>query len=70
MLCLLPFGRFLSIKGAFYLFPEQKLGTDYIVDYMLIGKNSDGYSIVLVEFEDANTDFILKFQQVGYITIL
>ena len=60
MLCLLPFGRFLSIKGAFYLFPEQKLGTDYIVDYMLIGKNSDGYSIVLVEFEDANTDFILK----------
>ena len=52
------------------MFPEQKLGTDYIVDYMLIGKNSDGYSIVLVEFEDANTDFILKFQQVGYITIL
>ena len=52
------------------MFPEQKLGTDYIADYMLIGKNSDGYSIVLVEFEDANTDFILKFQQVGYITIL
>ena len=70
MLCLLPFGRFLSIKGAFYLFPKQKLGTDYIADDMLIGKNSDGYSIVLVEFEDANTDFILKFQQVGYITIL
>lgn len=43
-----------------YLFPEQKLGTDYIADYMLLGKNSDGYSIVLVEFEDANTDFILK----------
>lgn len=43
-----------------YLFPEQKIGTDYIADYMLIGKNSDGYSIVLVEFEDANTDFILK----------
>ena len=43
-----------------YLFPEQKLGTDYIADYMLIGKNSDGYSIVLVEFEDGNTDFILK----------
>ena len=43
-----------------YLFPEQKLGTDYIADYMLIGKNSDGYSIVLVEFENANTEFILK----------
>ncbi len=27
---------------------------------MLIGKNSDGYSIVLVKFENANTEFILK----------
>lgn len=27
---------------------------------MLIDENSDGYSIVLVEFEDDNTDFILK----------
>lgn len=43
-----------------YLFPEQKLGTDYVVDYMLLGKNSDGFSIVFVEFEEANADFILK----------
>lgn len=35
-----------------YLFPEQKLGNEYAVDYMLLGKNSDGYSIVLVEFEN------------------
>ena len=33
-----------------YLFPEQKLGNEYAVDYMLLGKSSDGYSIVLVEF--------------------
>lgn len=38
-----------------YLFPEQKLGNEYAVDYMLLGKSSDGYSIVLVEFEKANT---------------
>lgn len=42
-----------------YLFPEQKLGTEYITDYMLIGKNSDGYNIVLIEFEKANTKYLL-----------
>ena len=40
-----------------YLFPEQKLGNEYAVDYMLLGKNSDGYSIVLVEFEISDTPY-------------
>lgn len=40
-----------------YLFPEQKLGNDYTADYMLLGKNSDGYSIVFVEFEKSNTSY-------------
>lgn len=40
-----------------YLFPEQKLGNEYATDYMLLGKNSDGYSVVLVEFEKANTQY-------------
>lgn len=40
-----------------YLFPEQKLGNEYAVDYMLIGKSSDGYSVILVEFEKANTPY-------------
>ncbi len=52
-----------------YLFPEQKLGTDYIADYMLIGKNSDGYSIVLVEFESANTEFILKTENTESVSV-
>lgn len=43
-----------------YLFPEQKLGNDYIADYMLLGKSSDGYSIVLVEFEKAKTPYTLS----------
>ena len=43
-----------------YLFPEMQLGTKYRVDYALLGRNSDGYSLVLVEFEKASCDFILK----------
>lgn len=45
-----------------YLFPEQQLGIEYVVDYMLLGKNSDGFSIVLVEFENANVSFLQKNQ--------
>jgi hypothetical protein len=43
-----------------YLFPELQLGEKYRVDYALLGKSSDGYSMVFVEFENANCDFILK----------
>lgn len=43
-----------------YIVPEQALGSEYRVDYMLLGKNSIGYHIVLVEFEDVNVDFKLK----------
>ena len=43
-----------------YLFPEQELGNEFAVDYMLIGKSSDGYSVVLIEFEKANTEYLLQ----------
>jgi Domain of unknown function (DUF4263) len=43
-----------------YLFPELSLGSEYVVDYALLGRSSDGYSIVLVEFEKANVPFILS----------
>lgn len=43
-----------------YLFPELKLGAEYIVDYALLGKNSDGFSLVLVEFEKADTPFLIS----------
>jgi len=42
-----------------YLFPEQPLGEKYKADYMLLGKNSDGYSIILVEFEKADVPFMI-----------
>lgn len=38
------------------------MGSEYCVDYMLLGKNSDGYSLILVEFENANTPFIIQSQ--------
>ena len=43
-----------------YLFPEQQLGSEYKADYCLLGKNSDGYHIVLVEFENPSKPYMLK----------
>lgn len=43
-----------------FIVPEQALGVDYRVDYMLLGKNSVGYHIVLAEFEDVNVDYKIK----------
>lgn len=45
-----------------FLVPEQSLGKEYKVDYMLVGKNSVGYNIVLVEFENVNVDYKNKFK--------
>ena len=35
-----------------YLFKEFKLGTSFQADYVLVGKSSDGYQFVFVEFEN------------------
>lgn len=40
-----------------YLASEQPLGAEYRADYMLLGHNSIGHQIVLVEFEDVNVDY-------------
>lgn len=37
--------------------PEYSLGSEYRVDYLLIGKNSIGYQFVIVEFEDVNVEY-------------
>ena len=44
---------------GYYLFPEMKLGAEYIVDYMLLAPHSADYHIIFVEFENANTKFLL-----------
>lgn len=43
-----------------YIAPEQKLGKEYQVDYTLLGRNSSGWHLVFIEFEDVNVDFKLK----------
>ena len=40
-----------------FIVPEQSLGAEYRVDYMLLGRNSIGQQIVLIEFEDVNVDY-------------
>lgn len=35
------------------------MGSEYTVDYALLGISSDGYSLVFVEFEKANIPFML-----------
>ena len=36
------------------------LGSEYRVDYMLLGRNSIGHHIILVEFEGVNVDYKIK----------
>ncbi len=36
-----------------YVFPEFPLGTNFIADYLIVGKNSDGYHLMFVELETA-----------------
>ncbi len=36
--------------------PEFRLGSEYKMDYLLIGKNSLAWQFVFVEFEDVNVD--------------
>jgi len=43
-----------------YISVEQSLGAEYKADYMLLGRNSIGHHIVLVEFENVNVDFRLQ----------
>lgn len=43
-----------------YLFPEMKLGSSMQVDYAIIGRNSDGFSLILVELESPDTSLVLN----------
>ena len=43
-----------------YLLSEPALGAEYRADYMLLGRNSIGYQVVLVEFENVNVDYLLS----------
>lgn len=45
---------------GFFIFPEFKLAPNYRVDYLIVGKNSDGYHFVFVEFESSNNSITTK----------
>lgn len=48
-----------------FLFKEFPLGTRYVADYLLIGRSSDGYSFVFVEFEHPYRNIILQDGELG-----
>lgn len=43
-----------------YLFPEFQLGTDYKVDYLLVGKNSHGFHFMFIELENVHKNITTK----------
>jgi hypothetical protein len=43
-----------------FIFPEFKLPPSYQVDYLIVGKNSDGYHFVFVELENPYGQITLK----------
>ena len=52
-----------------YLVPEQPLGAEYRADYILLGSNSIGYHIVLVEFEDVNIEYKLASENAETLSV-
>ncbi|MFC6040128.1 Shedu anti-phage system protein SduA domain-containing protein [Paenisporosarcina macmurdoensis] len=48
-----------------YVFPEFQVGNSFKVDYLIIGKNSDGYHFVCVELEHPNKNITIKDGSLG-----
>jgi hypothetical protein len=48
-----------------HLFPEFALGTSFKADYLLAGRNSDGWHLVLVELEAPNGQITLESGKLG-----
>lgn len=48
-----------------YIFPEFELSNEFKPDYLIIGKNSDGYHFVFVEMEAIYTSIVLKDETFG-----
>ena len=48
-----------------YIFPEFQLGNSHVVDYLLVGKSSDGWQFVLVELESVVGNITLANGDLG-----
>lgn len=57
-----PFGH-----HAAYLFPEFQLGNSYQADFLLVGRNSDGYDFVFIELENPNGQITKKNGEFGNV---
>lgn len=50
-----------------YCFPEFKLGTSYIVDFLIVGKKSGGHQFIFVELENVNGRITNKNGEFGEV---
>lgn len=50
-----------------YLFREFQLGNSYQADYLLVGKSSDGYHLILIELENPNGRITLANGEFGEV---
>ena len=50
---------------AMYIFPEFQMPPNYRTDYLLVGKNSDGYHFIFVELEAPHSNITLKDGTIG-----
>jgi hypothetical protein len=48
-----------------YLFREFQLPPNYLVDFLLVGKSSDGFQFIFIEFESPNKEITLKDGSLG-----
>lgn len=48
-----------------YIFPEFQLNTDYKVDYLLIGKSSNGFEFIFIELESIYGNITLQNGEFG-----
>lgn len=50
-----------------FIFPEFRLGTEFVVDYLLVGKNSGGHYLVFVELESPYGAVTQKTGKLGHV---
>lgn len=48
-----------------YLFREFQLPPNFLVDFLLVGKNSGGFEFIFIEFESPNKEITLKDGSLG-----
>ncbi len=58
-------GKYSTGHHDAYLFREFGLPPDFFVDFLLVGKSSDGFEFIFIEFESPNEEIVLKDGSLG-----